>query len=84
MLNGETEIFDDSNHIYAPALLLARLLRRSGSESVKNSTNFAGVQVRTSAGVSWWPSCSILAAVNKAISRGAIRHTLWKDETRPD
>ena len=47
MLNGETEIFDDSNHIYAPALLLARLLRRSGSESVKNSTNFAGVQVRT-------------------------------------
>lgn len=47
MLNGETEIFDDSNHIYAPALLLARLLRRSGSESVKNSTNFAGIQVRT-------------------------------------
>lgn len=43
MLNGETEIFDDSNHIYAPALLL----RRSGSESVKNSTNFAGIQVRT-------------------------------------
>lgn len=47
MLNGETEIFDDSNLIFAPALLLARLLRRSGSESVKNSTNLAGIQVRT-------------------------------------
>lgn len=47
MLSGEAEILDDSNHIYAPALLLARLLRRSGSESVKNSQEFTAVLVRT-------------------------------------